>query len=348
MVKPTVHDIAKEAGVSLATVDRVLNARAGVREKTIARVNAAIDKIGYVRDIQAANLARRRAYGFVFVIPEGDTLFLATLRQAISDASRAGLHDRISTRVIAVPPRDPHRLVAVLGEVDPATVDGVAIMAPETPHVRDAIARLSDRGIAVCALVSDLPSTRRDHFAGIDNVAAGRTAGQLMGRYLSARGSRPRVLTLTSSLLSRDSIERRLGFGQIMAESFPGIDLLPSVEGHDDPDRIRAILPLVLDGPAPVSGVYSLGAGNRALVDALRERGMATAVTVIAHDLTGHTRGALLDGSIDVVINQDLGHVVRSALRVMRATRDGTVINQGQERIRIDIILKENLPPEAA
>ncbi|MEM6358054.1 MAG: LacI family DNA-binding transcriptional regulator, partial [Pseudomonadota bacterium] len=46
MNKPTVHDIAKEAGVSLATVDRVLNARPGVRENTIARVQAAVDRLG--------------------------------------------------------------------------------------------------------------------------------------------------------------------------------------------------------------------------------------------------------------------------------------------------------------
>jgi len=47
MPRPTVNDIAEAAGVSLATVDRVLNARRGVREKTVSRVNAAIEKLGY-------------------------------------------------------------------------------------------------------------------------------------------------------------------------------------------------------------------------------------------------------------------------------------------------------------
>ena len=69
MNKPTVHDIAREAGVSLATVDRVLNARPGVREETIARVQAVVDRIGYVRDTFAANLARQRLYRFAFVLP---------------------------------------------------------------------------------------------------------------------------------------------------------------------------------------------------------------------------------------------------------------------------------------
>ncbi|MGK0398421.1 MAG: LacI family transcriptional regulator, partial [Gammaproteobacteria bacterium] len=62
MARPTVKDIAKHAEVSLATVDRVLNGRAGVRKSTIARVYKTIEEIGYVRDIDAANLARRREY----------------------------------------------------------------------------------------------------------------------------------------------------------------------------------------------------------------------------------------------------------------------------------------------
>ncbi|MES2813521.1 MAG: LacI family DNA-binding transcriptional regulator, partial [Pseudomonadota bacterium] len=45
-MRPTVNDIAREAGVSLATVDRVLNARPGVREKTVTAVNDAIARLG--------------------------------------------------------------------------------------------------------------------------------------------------------------------------------------------------------------------------------------------------------------------------------------------------------------
>lgn len=48
-MKPTVHDIAERAGVSLATIDRVLNMRPGVHAATRARVEAAIAELGYVR-----------------------------------------------------------------------------------------------------------------------------------------------------------------------------------------------------------------------------------------------------------------------------------------------------------
>ena len=57
--KPTVNDIARVAGVSLATVDRVLNERPGVRAVTIQKVHEAIEELSYVRDTAAANLAEK-------------------------------------------------------------------------------------------------------------------------------------------------------------------------------------------------------------------------------------------------------------------------------------------------
>ena len=238
-MKPTVRDIAKEASVSLATVDRVLNARAGVREETISRVKAAIEKIGYVRDLSAANLARQRSYKYVFVLPEGRGQFVNNLEDAISEAEVAQASDRTSVVVQRIPQRDPHAFVQALQALDATTFDGLAIMAPETPQLRDALAGLRAQGVAVVTLVSDLPSSDRDHFVGIDNVAAGRTAAVLMARFLD--GSSCKVLVVADSMQHRDSLERRLGFDSVIARDYPAIQVLPTVETHDDPARIADV-----------------------------------------------------------------------------------------------------------
>lgn len=96
-MKPTVHDIAERAGVSLATIDRVLNMRPGVHAATRARVEAAIAELGYVRDIAAANLAKGRNYSLVFILPGNDNSFMATLRAEVrAAAARAHLSARRS------------------------------------------------------------------------------------------------------------------------------------------------------------------------------------------------------------------------------------------------------------
>jgi len=85
---------------------------------------------------------------------------------------------------------------------------------------------------------------------------------------------------------------------------------------------------------APATGIAA------ALEAAGRERD----VIFIGHDLTDHTRRFLVRGVMDAVINQDAGHEARSAARVLLAHCTGEPILPEQERIRIDIFLRDNIP----
>lgn len=344
--RPTVNDVAREAGVSLATVDRVLNARPGVRAATVARVERAIDVLGYVRDVSAANLARRRHYRLACFLPDGDGQFVDALERALLDAGSASPTDRTDVRVLRTPADDAHALVRALDGLAPDTLDGVAVMAPETPQLRDAVTRLTDADVAVVALVSDLPTSTRHHFVGIDNLAAGRTAASLIGRFVGRPddGAPCRVQVLVGSTQARDSVERRLGFDSLMAERFPHIEVLPSIEGHDDRETIERIVGAALHARDGIRAVYSLAGGHRALTTALERRGLAEQLIVVAHELTPHARLSLANGHFDAVITQNLGHVARSALRVLRALSDRVPIDAAQEDIRIEIVLRENLP----
>ncbi|MFN6986396.1 MAG: LacI family transcriptional regulator, partial [Rhizobium oryzihabitans] len=89
---------------------------------------------------------------------------------------------------------------------------------------------------------------------------------------------------------------------------------------------------------------YSLGAGNRGLIRALGAVDDERPLSVIAHELTETTANALRQGLLDAVLNQDAGHEVRSAIRVLKARADGLPVIAAQERIRIDIFLRDNLP----
>lgn len=341
ILKPTVNDIARHAGVSLATVDRVLNARPGVRRVTIDRVNKAIEELGYIRDTAAANLARRRIYRFVFLLPDIKSEFIDALQEQINTQAVALSAERALLRVRRVTAFDSRAIVMALDDLNPRETNGVALIGPETPAIRDAIGRTRARGIVVVALLSDLPSSERDHFIGVDNTLAGQTAAQLMGRFIHAE--KGRILVLTNSRLARDHLERRHGFDRVIATQFPRFRVLPSIESRDDKMFAEHIMPELLNTWDDIRGIYATTSTDHGLVEFLVEQPLE--IVVIAHELTPSSRNALESGVFDALICQDTGHIVRSAVRLMRATIDSAPYNETQERIRIEIFLRENLPP---
>jgi LacI family transcriptional regulator len=340
-MRPTVHDIAAEAGVSLATVDRVLNARPGVRQKTVAKVAAAVQRLGYVRDVQAANLAKKRIYPLVFVIPEGPNSFMRGLEAEIRSAMQRSSVERTSIQLETVPALDADAIVRVLDAVDSANVTGVALVATDTAEVSAAVDRLTDKGVHVTTLVSDLPGSRRTHFCGIDNLAAGRTAAGLIGRFCSGRSGK--VLVVAGSMTLSDHMDRASGFAAVLNSEFPNLEIVGPVETSDEADMVCQVVTAGLDANPDIIAIYNLGAGNRGLLDAL-QRGDHQDRAVVVHEVTEISRGGLAEGLFDAVINQDCGHEVRSAIRVLKARSDGLMPISAQERIRIDIFLKDNLP----
>jgi LacI family transcriptional regulator len=340
-IKATLLDVARTAGVSLATVDRVVNRREGVRGKTVARVEAALAKLGYRPDAAATRLARNLSFRFAFILPIGANTFMTNLADQVQRTAEWLESQRAFIDILHVDVFDPDALAGALRSL-PSAYHGVATIALDHPKVRAAIDDLAERGVRVVTLVSDAPSSRRLHYVGIDNPAAGRTAATLMGRFLGKR--RGSIGVIAGSLVLRDHAERQFGFHQILASEYPDLAPLPAVEGRDDNQRTRVLAQALLARQPDLVGLYSVGAGNRGIAAALEDSGRAREIVWIAHELTVHTRALLLRGVIDAIINQDPGHEARSAARVLLAHCWGDPIMPDQERINIDIFLRDNLP----
>jgi LacI family transcriptional regulator len=339
--RATLEDVARVAGVSLATVDRVVNRREGVREKTIARVEAAVARLGYRADPLAARLARNQSFRFAFILPTGSNSFMMNLTEQVERTADWLVGQRAFIDILHVDVFDPDALAGALEQL-PSAYQGVATIALDHPRVRAAIDDLAARNVAVVTLVSDAPSSRRMHYVGIDNPAAGRTVATLMGRFLSGR--KGAVGVIVGSLSLRDHAERQFGFHQILTSEYPDLVALPALEGRDDSERTRVLAADLLKRNPDLLGIYSAGAGNRGIAAALEDAGRSRDIVWIAHELTQHTRRFLLRGTIDAIISQDAGHEARSAARTLLAHCLAEPVMADQERIRIEIFLRDNLP----
>ncbi|UDL93707.1 LacI family DNA-binding transcriptional regulator [Lichenihabitans sp. PAMC28606] len=338
----TAGDVAAAAGVSLATVDRVLNSRPGVRAVTVKAVQDAVERLGFRKDVFAANLARSRQYRFRFLLPRlPQNSFMQSVRREVDMGALRGLDERIAISIGEYAAFDPVDLARCLIACRHDGTMGVAAVAVDAPEVRDAIARLAADGIAVLTLVSDVTPSRRARFIGPDNVAAGRVAGTLLGRFLGPRQGH--VLTVAGRMTLRDHAERRLGLAQVIERDFPNLSLLPVAEGLDDGAVTEPIVAKALREMPDLVGIYSLGAGNRGIAAALEAAGRSRTVVTIGHELTPFMREALLSGTFDAAINQDPSDEVRRAVRTLKALADGCD-DFHPDPIRIDIYLKDNLP----
>jgi LacI family transcriptional regulator len=248
---------------------------------------------------------------------------------------------RVEVETILTDVFNPTKLAATLESLA-GRYDGAAVVALDHQSVRAAIDDLVAGGMFVVTLVSDVPGSSRRHYVGIDNVAAGRTAGALIGRLTREREGK--IAIVAGSQLLRDHAERIFGFQQIMGLEYVHFTLLGVVEGNDQDDVNERLVAKMLAENPEIVGLYNVGAGTPGVGKAISEAGRESNLVFVAHDLTPYTRRSLLRGGLDAVISQDPGHEARSAIRILMALTRGEPILAEQEKIRIGIIMRDNLP----
>lgn len=338
--RATVHDVARTAGVSLATVDRVLNARPGVRPETAEKVENAIKALDFRRDLSASLLARARDLRVSFLIPDGSNAFMESLVAAVGRRSRASRNERLTLQATTYHALDPAALINRLDGLDARETDCAVIVAPDDPAVVKAVDAATRRGVAVMTLVSDLPGSARRHFIGIDNQAAGRTAASLLGRFCASAG---KVGIIAGSLGLRDHRERFEGFAGVLGREFRHLHIVGPMEGFDDDAATEAAATKMLEAHPDLVGIYNLGAGNAGLVAALGKTHRAGNIRVVAHELSDTTRGALRAGTLDVVLDQNPDGEIRAAIAAARQVALSPDAQVHSEPIEIGIFLRDNL-----
>ncbi|MEZ5643675.1 MAG: LacI family DNA-binding transcriptional regulator [Burkholderiaceae bacterium] len=337
-----IPDIARAAGVSTATVDRVLHGRLQVRPATAQRVLKAAAELQYLPDAELWRALRPPPMELVFLLPAGTNRYLRMLGDSIAGALDVIAPFHVRCRVHYIDSFDPEGVATALRRHG-RQAQGLAFMALEHPRVRDAVDDLSARGVHVLTLISDLAQSSREAYIGMDNRAAGRTAATLIGRFLGPRtGS---VALIAGSLAYRGHEEREMGFLRLMEDEFPGLRVVGVREGRDDAETNYRLTRSLLRQHPDLVGLYNIGGGAEGVGRALKEQKRdANAVVFVAHGLTPDTRALLIDGTLDAVINQHPQTVLLNAVRIFTNLREGRSANAGVEPVRISIVLRENLP----
>jgi len=338
MRKANIPDIARKAGVSTATVDRALNGRAGVSAISRQRVFAAAKALGYLPTEGTVTLPARPAH-LEYFVPLPGNAFMRSLATAISEFA-AQLPLVASCTIHAIDGLQPELLIKALERMSLQT-SGVGLIAVDHPITRNAIRQLSEAGVRVITIASDVLATPRAAYVGVDNRVAGRTAGLVMGRMARATAG-PLALFLGSRAYHGHE-ERENGFRAVITAQFPHLTILPAIEmGEDSVISYAAARSLLMRHPDLV-GIYCVGAGRAGIVRAMAEQPPPRPF-VILHDLTENARAYLAQGLIDVVIDQNARLTGEQAVIQLLGSIAASTPFLTARYIEPRIILRENIP----
>lgn len=343
MKSPTLHDVAQLAGVSYATADRVLNRRGNVAEKSVRKVEEAMAQLGYVRNVAAANLSRSRRHRLAIVLPRQSHPFFGRMHEQLRRADHHMKAAQVQLDVVEFEAFDAGALDAALSGLLGQEYDGIAFVGQGQNEALASLATLRARGTKVVSLVSDAPESCRDHYIGIDNVKAGRTAARLIGMTHGDRAGH--VILTAGSLAVRDHSDRIRGFKEVLRTDFPRITVSDLIETKDQDRLMREALRARIAEEDGASAIYNAGAGNDGLIEVVRMLDLRAQLFCVVHEVSGKIREALEEGVIHVAIDQRPEIEMNRALALLQAIVDDLPPPPAPELIPA-IYVRDNLPDQ--
>ena len=306
--KAGLADVARAAGVGIATVDRVLNERGNVSPATARKVIEAARGLALPRTLP---MPYRRGLRLDVVMARRETPFFDRLNAAFVRVAATLDRSVIVERSFV----DETKPRAIAEHILATRGDAVILYGQEDVAIVDAVARLTSNGVPVVTMVSDLPTSPRLAYVGVDHYSAGRTAGFFMARMVRRPGP---VIVLCHSYAYRAHAERVSGFRDGLSDYNPTIPIGAVLEGRDLQMQSEQLVLDHLRRPGEeVAGIYNTGGANRAVERAVTALGIARRVTFIGHELTVHTARMLSSGVMTLAIDQNPELQARRAIDIL-------------------------------
>jgi LacI family transcriptional regulator len=341
----TIKDIARMAGVSRGTVDRVLNSRGHVDPEKAARIQEIADRLGFKPNLAGRGLAaHKKKLTLAFLHPDlvQFPFFQAVVEGAQAEAERLKEYGvKVDFLAWASESMDPAWTPRFLQE---HAYDGIAAPGPGADTLA---ATLADGKTAPPTVAYNMVATDPRVIASVscDYALSGRLAAGLAGLMTSGEG---RVGVISADPGTAESSQQRVvAFEEELKAAYPGV----LVEWHLYSDKLPVPMAefrsqasrLVADHPE-VNLVYLVIPGDYTVCDAVLAAG-GDRVKIITNDLVpGHEVDLIRSGGIAATILQEPERQGRLALRLLfEYLAYGVTPPQPWVEARLHIFLRQNL-----
>ena len=353
--KTTVKEIARLAGVSIGTVDRVLHDRGGVSAETKEKICGIISSLGYEPNILARQLSLKKTYTFRVITPRSDqdSGYWELCLQGIRRAELALALYGCAVRVDEFDRYDEAAYRKLLAGAVDDPCDGL-LLAPVMPEIlgpaldrlgRGAKGRKFANPTPYVFFDGDLEEASPLAVVAQDPFRGGYLAGRVMS--LLSPGA-DRLLALSAHAEDRHIAQRIDGFrsffrdhGQVRridAVECPGLDRTPAG---------KSALEKVLGNAEDLGGVLVANSSGHVVGDWLAARGLKSRLAVVSWDAVPDNVRALRYGSIDCLVSQRPAEQAREALELLFSAvvrgEDVPALRLSAD-IPLELFFKENIP----
>lgn len=338
----TICDIAKLAGVSRGTVDRVLHNRGRVDPEVARRIRAIVQEHDYEPSHAAQQLSMRRRHlriGFLSRIDQNG-FWSIVLRSA------AAMERELAEYGIAVEKRffdycHPEAQLAIIDELAAMDISALVLVPLDDPIIRRRLEELTAQGILVILLQSEIRDFKPFCYIGSDYYVGGRTAAGLIHNF--TRGQSPRILLLNGSRYLSSHALRYKGFVDELRTLSDNFQLIESEDITVDPEHAYHLTRALLEEHRDITAVYTVPDSAASVGRAIRDCGRIGTVVHIGFGMTDSTRPCILDGSLSACI----GHrAEQQGALPFSILLDYFVSGRSPEKERIlmlnDIFIKQN------
>lgn len=227
-------EIAMMAGVSRGTVDRVLNNRGVVNESTANKIKAIAESLNYTPNIAAKGLSLQKKelrLGYIFLNDEDHPLFKAV---RVGAEKKAKILAQYGVTVIfkyGGVSLSAQNQLEIINEMMLENIHGLAIVPFNDPLVADRLREISESGIPVVTVNTDLENSGRIMYVGSDYEKGGRTAGGLM-RLMTDSCANIGILLGSKHVLCHTT--RADAFTKSVTAHNSNVKIVATIENNDD------------------------------------------------------------------------------------------------------------------
>jgi LacI family transcriptional regulator len=315
--RPTIADLAAAAGVSVATVNRVLSGSTPVRSETVERISTAANLIGF----HASGLIQSRQRNSLKAVSIG------ILLQAPQDPFYQLFTDELRSALVSTPlfrasanfdywlTHDPDEIASRLQRLA-KKADAVAMVSPDHPLIASAVSQIEADGTPVFTLLSDCAPA---HQPGKIAIFVG--SHRFHGHEL-----------------------REIGLRSFLREHAPDFAVLETLVNDESAEKTETLLRDLLAETDDLVGVFLAGGGTAGAARITASLPPERRLALVSNDAPTIARPMLMDGSLTITIAERLSAIGAELVQAVdEATAKHKRSGPGQRFVPFDLMTSENV-----